>query len=222
MPHRWARRRRAPASRALASQRELVRGVATCWVEFFEAAQRQGTVPDVVFVPIGLGSGFAAAAAARAHCGVSSRLIGVVSAHATAYLDSFKAGRWMESPVTHAAGRRHGLPHPGARSARSAAARGGRRDRGQRRRGGRGDARAVHRHAQRGRRCRRRGAGRRACSSASAGAARRSASTVSGGNVDARAVRPGAGRNAERRPSGRDDDRKAGAPAVRSRARKAR
>ncbi|RZL89810.1 MAG: threonine dehydratase [Variovorax sp.] len=80
--------------------RDLVRGVATCWVELFEAAQREGTVPDVVFVPIGLGSGFAAAAAARAHCGVNSRLIGVVSTHATAYLDSFKAGRWMESPVT--------------------------------------------------------------------------------------------------------------------------
>ena len=80
--------------------RDLVRGVATYWVEFFEALQRAGTVPDVVFVPIGLGSGFAGAAAARAHCGVSTRLVGVVSAHATAYRDSYVAGRAVEAPVT--------------------------------------------------------------------------------------------------------------------------
>ncbi len=80
--------------------RDLVRGVATCWIEFFEAAKRAGAVPDVVFVPIGLGSGFAAAAVARAHCGVSTRLIGVVSAHATAYRDSFVAGRAIDAPVT--------------------------------------------------------------------------------------------------------------------------
>ncbi|WP_213958548.1 MULTISPECIES: threonine dehydratase [unclassified Variovorax] len=80
--------------------RELVRGVATCWVEFFEAVKRAGDVPDVLFVPIGLGSGFAAAAAARAHCKVSTRLIGVVSAHATAYRDSFLAGHAVDAPVT--------------------------------------------------------------------------------------------------------------------------
>jgi threonine dehydratase len=78
--------------------RELVRGVATGWVEFFEALAP--TPPDVLFVPIGLGSGFAGAAAARAHCGVSTRLIGVVSSHATAYLDSFRAGRTLEAPVS--------------------------------------------------------------------------------------------------------------------------
>ncbi|SEI91717.1 MULTISPECIES: threonine dehydratase [unclassified Variovorax] len=78
--------------------RELVRGVSTAYVEFFEALS--GTPPDVMFVPIGLGSGFAAAAAARAHCGVSTRLIGVVSAHATAYRDSFLAGKPVESPVS--------------------------------------------------------------------------------------------------------------------------
>ena len=81
--------------------RELVRGVATAYVEFFEAMARapEGP-PEVLFVPIGLGSGFAAAAAARAHCGVKTRLVGVVSAHATAYLDSFRAGRALESPVS--------------------------------------------------------------------------------------------------------------------------
>jgi threonine dehydratase len=78
--------------------RELVRGVATAYVEFFEALA--DAPPEVLFVPIGLGSGFAAAAAARAHCGVSTRLVGVVSAHATAYLDSFRAGRVLEAPVS--------------------------------------------------------------------------------------------------------------------------
>ncbi|MDP9604584.1 threonine dehydratase [Variovorax gossypii] len=79
--------------------RELVRGVSTAYVEFFDAL-KDGTPPDVLFVPIGLGSGFAAAAAARAYCGVSTKLIGVVSAHATAYRDSFRAGKPVESPVT--------------------------------------------------------------------------------------------------------------------------
>jgi threonine dehydratase len=76
--------------------RDLVRGVATYWVEFFGVVQ-----PDVVFVPVGLGSGIAACAAARAHCGASAtRIVGVVSAHATAYLDSFRAGCQVEAPVT--------------------------------------------------------------------------------------------------------------------------
>lgn len=80
--------------------RDLVRGVATAYVEFFEALQRAGEVPDVLFVPIGLGSGFAAAAAARRHCDVRTKLVGVVSSHATAYRDSFHAGRAVEAPVT--------------------------------------------------------------------------------------------------------------------------
>jgi len=74
---------------------DLVLGVATYWVEFFRAVQ-----PDVVFVPVGLGSGICACIAARAHTGVATRIVGVVSAHATAYLDSFRAGRCIEAPVT--------------------------------------------------------------------------------------------------------------------------
>jgi threonine dehydratase len=74
---------------------DLVRGVATCWLEFFDAVQ-----PEVVFVPIGQGSGICACAAARAHTGATTRIVGVVSAHATAYLDSFRAGRAIEAPVT--------------------------------------------------------------------------------------------------------------------------
>jgi threonine dehydratase len=79
--------------------RELVRGVMTGWMEFFESFAR-GQAPAVVYVPLGQGSGFCAAAAARAHTGVRSRLVGVVSAHATTYLDSFRAGRVVEAPVT--------------------------------------------------------------------------------------------------------------------------
>ena len=86
------------AHRIPSFHRELVRGVATAYVEFFEALL--DAPPEVLYVPIGLGSGFAAAAAARAHVGVKTRLVGVVSAHATAYLDSFQAGRPVESPVS--------------------------------------------------------------------------------------------------------------------------
>jgi threonine dehydratase len=75
--------------------RDLVLGVATCWVEFFRAVQ-----PDVVFVPIGQGSGISACAMARSITGAATRIVGVVSAHATAYLDSFRAGHAVEAPVT--------------------------------------------------------------------------------------------------------------------------
>ncbi len=78
---------------------DLIRGVMTYWVEFFESFAK-GEAPDVVFVPIGQGSGFCAAAAARAHTCARSKLVGVVSAHATAYLDSFKTGKLTEAPVT--------------------------------------------------------------------------------------------------------------------------
>lgn len=79
--------------------RDLVRGVMTYWVEFFSSFPR-GEAPDVVFVPIGQGSGFCAAAAARAYTGAKSKLVGVVSAHATTYLESFRARRVVESAVT--------------------------------------------------------------------------------------------------------------------------
>lgn len=74
---------------------DLVRGVATCWIEFFEAVQ-----PEVVFVPIGQGSGICACVAARAHTGARSRIVGVVSTLAPAYQQSFREGRVVEAPVT--------------------------------------------------------------------------------------------------------------------------
>jgi threonine dehydratase len=79
--------------------RDLIRGVATYWLEFFESFA-PGTAPEVVFVPIGQGSGFCAAAAARAVTGARSKLVGVVSAHATTYLESFRARHVVEAPVT--------------------------------------------------------------------------------------------------------------------------
>ena len=78
---------------------DLVRGVATYWMEFFESFP-QGAAPSVVYVPIGQGSGFCAAAAARAATGARSKLVGVVSAHATTFLDSWRQGRVVEAAVT--------------------------------------------------------------------------------------------------------------------------
>jgi threonine dehydratase len=75
--------------------RDLLRGVASYWIEFFEQVQ-----PDVVLVPIGHGSGICACAAARAYTGAASRIVGVVSAHATAYKDSFESGRLVEAPAS--------------------------------------------------------------------------------------------------------------------------
>jgi threonine dehydratase len=77
---------------------DLVRGVASYWLEFFEGTQADP--PAVVFVPVGQGSGICACIAARAATGVRTRIVGVASAHATAYRDSFVAGRVVEAPVT--------------------------------------------------------------------------------------------------------------------------
>ena len=69
----------------------LVRGVATYGLELFRSVSDL----DVVYVPIGLGSGFCGIAAARAALGLKTKIVGVVSAHAPAYALSFKAGRLM-------------------------------------------------------------------------------------------------------------------------------
>jgi threonine dehydratase len=78
---------------------ELIRGVMTGWVEFFDSFPR-GSEPQVLFVPIGQGSGFCAAVAARTYTGATTKLVGVVSAHATTYLDSFRQRKVVEAPVT--------------------------------------------------------------------------------------------------------------------------
>ena len=79
--------------------RELIRGVMTGWVEFFQSFER-GQEPDVLFIPIGQGSGFCAAAAARTYSGARTSLVGVVSTQATTYLDSYRQRKVVEAPVT--------------------------------------------------------------------------------------------------------------------------
>lgn len=74
----------------------LVAGVATYSLELLEAV----TSIDVVYVPIGLGSGICGMMAVRDALGLDTRVIGVVSAHAQAYARSFSAGRPIDAPVT--------------------------------------------------------------------------------------------------------------------------
>lgn len=76
--------------------RDLVTGVASYWMELFSAQSEL----DIVFVPIGQGSGICGAIAARNALGLKTRIIGVVSAHALAYKLSFEQGRKAESPVS--------------------------------------------------------------------------------------------------------------------------
>jgi threonine dehydratase len=74
----------------------LVRGVSTCWWELLQAAPRL----DLVYVPVGQGSGICAAIAAKLALRHPVRIVGVISAHATTYADSLAAGRVVEAPVT--------------------------------------------------------------------------------------------------------------------------
>lgn len=74
----------------------LVLGVATAWLEFFQAVPAL----DVLYVPIGLGSGACAALAAKQALGHKVKVVGVVSAHATTYADSMAAGEVVEAPVS--------------------------------------------------------------------------------------------------------------------------
>jgi len=75
---------------------DLVSGVATYWWELLRAVPRL----DVVYVPIGLGSGACAAIAAKAALNHPARVVGVVSRHATTYADSLAAGHVVEAPVS--------------------------------------------------------------------------------------------------------------------------
>jgi threonine dehydratase len=75
---------------------DLVLGVSTYWLEFFKAVPQM----DVAYVPIGMGSGAAAAIAAKLALGHKVKIVGVVSSHATSYADSIAAGRVVEAAVT--------------------------------------------------------------------------------------------------------------------------
>jgi threonine dehydratase len=66
----------------------LVRGVATCALELFDAVPAL----DALYVPIGMGSGVCGAIAAREALGLKTEIVGVTAASAPAYALSFAAG----------------------------------------------------------------------------------------------------------------------------------
>lgn len=74
----------------------LVAGVATYSLELLRAVQDL----DTVYVPIGLGSGISGMISARDALGLKTKIVGVVSAQAPAYAQSFAAKRLIECPVT--------------------------------------------------------------------------------------------------------------------------
>ena len=74
---------------------DLVAGVASYGLELFGAVRDL----EVVYVPIGLGSGICGLIAARDALGLKAEIVGVVSAEAPAYALSLEAGRPMEAKV---------------------------------------------------------------------------------------------------------------------------
>ena len=76
--------------------RDLLSGVSSYWWEFFRAVPQL----DVVYVPIGQGSGACSAIAAKLALGHGACIVGVVSAHAPTYAESIAAGHVVESPVS--------------------------------------------------------------------------------------------------------------------------
>jgi threonine dehydratase len=74
----------------------IVAGVASYWMELFRAVANI----DVAFVPIGQGSGFCAAVAAKLALQCGTQIIGVVSTHAPAYALSFQAGHAVSADAT--------------------------------------------------------------------------------------------------------------------------
>jgi len=76
--------------------RDIVKGVATYWLEFFSAVADV----DVIYVPIGQGSGICACCAVRNGMKRKTKIVGVVAEGAPAYALSFEAGRKIAAPVT--------------------------------------------------------------------------------------------------------------------------
>ena len=74
----------------------LLSGVATYWWELLRAVPTL----DVVYVPIGLGSGVCSAIAAKLALGHRARVVGVVSSGATTYVDSLAAGHVVPAAVS--------------------------------------------------------------------------------------------------------------------------
>ena len=92
--------------------RDLVLGVSTWALELFEAAPDL----DVVYVPVGMGSGICGAILARDLLGLKTEIVGVQSVGAPSYALSFAAGRVVEtnSADTKADGVATRVPDPTA------------------------------------------------------------------------------------------------------------
>jgi threonine dehydratase len=76
--------------------RDIVKGVATYWLEFFSAVNNL----DVVYVPVGQGSGICSCVAVRNGLNLPTRIVGVVPDGAPAYALSFEARHKIAAPVT--------------------------------------------------------------------------------------------------------------------------
>ena len=150
---------------------DLVLGVATYALELLRTAPDL----DVLYVPIGQGSGICGCIMARDLLGLTTEIVGVQSTEAPSYALSFAAGTVVttetsntlaDGMATRVPDRRCARDHPQGRLAHRA---------GHRRRGRRRDPRLLDRHAQSRRRRRRRGAGRGAAGEGKARAASASA-----------------------------------------------
>ncbi len=97
---------------APAFHRDLVMGVATWALELFEAAPDL----DLLYVPIGLGSGISGAITVRDLLGLKTEIVGVQSENAPSYALSFAAGHVVETQTadTKADGLATRVPDPQA------------------------------------------------------------------------------------------------------------
>ena len=88
---------------------DLVIGVATYAYEFMKSVEGL----DVVYVPIGLGSGICANIMVRDMLGLKTKIIGVVAEKANAYEQSYKSGKIIPTKTTDtfADGLAVGTPH---------------------------------------------------------------------------------------------------------------
>jgi RNA polymerase sigma-70 factor (ECF subfamily) len=76
--------------------RDIIKGVATYWLEFFSAVADL----DVVYVPIGQRSDICSCCAVRNALNLKTGIVGVVAEGAPAYALSFEARRKVAAPVT--------------------------------------------------------------------------------------------------------------------------
>ena len=75
--------------------RDILLGIATYWLELFSAVPQI----DVVYVPVGMGSGICSAVAVRNALGLTTKITGVVSDQAPMYALSFEARKIVEAPA---------------------------------------------------------------------------------------------------------------------------